>query len=519
MKAPVSLVSGMTDPRFVFGVLFALALMPVLLVPIPAMVDYPNHLARMFILSRDGTANAHPFYQVEWAIYPNLAMDLIIPQFARLMSVETATRVFLLISQVLIVTGAVAIERVVKGRVHIAGIVAVMFLYSLPFAWGFMNFEFGLGLALWAIALALMTQERSGPVRLLLHSIIVGLLFGAHFFALGIYGVTLGLYELSRVWTGRASLDDTIERLAILALPAAALLGLMAFTGGAIGGAGTSWFLEFKPLWLFHLMSGYSLTLSAIGVTALLGFLYVGARTRMLRFEPAGVWLLIGFGALYIVLPSRLFDTSFVDLRVLVAAALILPAFVDMAVPSPRWRVGIALCAIGIALAHLASVTRVWTSYRGEYAEMIESFGKLEKSSLVLVGHSGEGDDPPLRNLDEYPIYHAPTLAVHYADAFVPSLFTATGKQPVTARPAYQRLDVPYGGPVPIAILKAIAAESGMTDVPAYIRTWHRDFDYLYLVGPAAPNPIPDLLQELQASSRFVLYRIRKTATAENSGP
>lgn len=83
--------------------LAAVSFLPVLLTPIPAMVDYPNHLARMYILSQNGTSNANPHYEVVWAFYPNLGMDLLVPQMARLMSVENATRLFLLLSQLLIV--------------------------------------------------------------------------------------------------------------------------------------------------------------------------------------------------------------------------------------------------------------------------------------------------------------------------------------------------------------------------------------------------------------------------------
>src|SRR5665647_1167422 len=144
--------------KIIFAVLLGLSLGPVLLTPIPAMVDYPNHLARMYILSASGTPDANPFYRTAWALYPNLAMDLIIPQLARLIDVETATRVFLLLRQFLIVSGALALERVVKGRMQIAGFAAVMFLYCLPFTWGFVNFEFGLGVALWGIAAALAVQ-------------------------------------------------------------------------------------------------------------------------------------------------------------------------------------------------------------------------------------------------------------------------------------------------------------------------------------------------------------------------
>src|SRR6266481_969815 len=130
--------------KIVFTLLFCLAFAPVFLVPIPAMV-------------------------------------LAIPQLAKAIGVESATRLFLLLSQILIVGGAVALERVVKGRVHIAGFVAVMFLYCLPFTWGFLNFEFGLGVAFFGIAAALVVQERSWPVRLSVNTVFVAALFAAHF--------------------------------------------------------------------------------------------------------------------------------------------------------------------------------------------------------------------------------------------------------------------------------------------------------------------------------------------------
>src|SRR5688572_16753225 len=105
---------GQAGSAALFALLSMLAIGPILLVDIPAGVDYPNHLARMSILARDGTAAASRHYEVAWGLYPNLAMDLVVPRLAQLMSVETATRLFYLASQILIVSGSVAIELVVK---------------------------------------------------------------------------------------------------------------------------------------------------------------------------------------------------------------------------------------------------------------------------------------------------------------------------------------------------------------------------------------------------------------------
>ena len=494
----------------VFALLAAASFLPVLLTPIPAMVDYPNHLARMYILSQNGTPDANLYYEVAWAFYPNLAMDLLIPPTARLISVEPATRLFLLLSQFLIVGGALVLERVVKGRVHLAGFAALMVLYCLPFTWGFVNFEFGLGVALWCIAVYLMLVERAWPLRFVVNAVFVAALFTAHFFALGVYGATLGLYELWRTRDRKVPYREAIWRLVMLAIPVVALFGVMQWTAGAIGSEGTTWSFEFKPVWPFRIMNGYNMTVSAASALALMAALYFAARRGILKLEPAGIWLATGFALLYLAIPSSLLGTSFADLRVIPAAVLIIPAFSSLSLPSRRWTIAALTAVTGITLANLSVVWVVWLSYRADYAAIVASFHKIDRGSRILVGGSGEGDDPPFKDLTQYPMFYAPTLAVHYANAFVPNLFTAVGKQPVQARAAVQRLAIPYGGPMPMRVLTAIAAGPTSADLPPFIRTWYRDYDYLYVVGPRVANPLPNLLEEVDSSARFVLYKIRR---------
>jgi len=494
----------------VLALLAAVSFLPVLLTPIPAMVDYPNHLARMYVLSQNGTPGANPYYEVTWAFYPNLGMDLMVPQLARLMSVEDATRLFLLLSQVLIVTGALLLEWVRKKRIHLAGFAALAFLYCLPFSWGFVNFEFGIGLALWGMAVYLMLAESAWPLRFAAHSAFVAALYVGHFFSLGVYGAVLGLVELSRIRQGQTTHPVVAARLGALALPALALLSIMHVTAGAIGSQGNDWFLAFKPVWPLRIMNGYNLTAAAVTGLTMMTALLFAARRGVLRLEPPGIWIALGLALLYVAIPSRLFGTSFADLRVIPAAGLILPAFCSLSLPSRAWSMG-ALAAIGgITLINLAVVFTVWLPYRADYAATIESFRKIERGSRVLVSNADEAGDPPFADLTAYPMYYAPTLAVHYANAFVPNLFTEAGKQPVRAVEAVRQLATPDGGLVSSGLLTAIATGRPPADSPRFVLTWYRDFDYLYVLGPRAANPLPDLLEILETSDRFVLYRIRR---------
>jgi len=123
---------------------------------------------------------------------------------------------------------------------------------------------------------------------------------------------------------------------------------------GSIGGEGTSWFFEFKQPWLFRKMNGYSLTVSAASMVVLMCLIYVAGKHGVLKFAPAGLWMAIGFAILYLAMPSRLFGTSFVDFRTIIAAALILPAFCTLSLPGPRWKLAALAGVSFIMLANLA---------------------------------------------------------------------------------------------------------------------------------------------------------------------
>src|SRR6267154_2891860 len=183
----------------VVGLLFVASIVPALSVEIPAMVDYVNHLARMHLLVDAAAGRPNPAYEIDWRLYPNLAVDIIVPVMARFVSVETAARLFLLASQTLVVSGAIALEIEVRGRHRISGFAALIALYSLPFLWGLMNFEFGCGVALWAIVFWIHFREGPWLVRGALHAGFVAVLFVTHMIALGIYGLMIFCYEASQI--------------------------------------------------------------------------------------------------------------------------------------------------------------------------------------------------------------------------------------------------------------------------------------------------------------------------------
>jgi hypothetical protein len=487
----------------IIALLFAFALIPVLSVDMPAMNDYPNHLARMHLLT---PPMANPFYQINWKLNPYIAMDLIIPQLAHVVSVETATRLFYIVSQFLILTGAIAVEYAMKRQHQLAGYTAVAMLYCAPFTLGLLNFEFGLGLALWGVACWLFVQDGTWITRLICHSIFVVVLFLSHFFALGIYGLTVGLYELWRIHSQAWQMKRFAQIGLILATPAVIMLVLMWFSGASIGGSVFEWSLTWKLLSLPLFMSAYSLPLSGLCLVVLVILWLVLRHKNFLVFLAPGQWIATGYLVLYLIVPWRLFDSTYMELRAIAAAILFLPACISIE-PKRNWQFYFAASGMTlIAIALTSKVFFVWQAYQPEYAKMKLSFGYIQQKSRILIGDSGGGSDGPM--------YFAPTLAVYYAAALVPSLFTTPAIQDVRLSPEFQRFEVTdtfQYRPVPLDELIAIAeGSSSSASPPPYAHHWVSDFDYLYVVGRPISNPMPDLLEELISSERFALYRIRK---------
>src|SRR5690349_23654119 len=89
-----------------YVVLCALTLSPLLWAAVPPLVDYPNHLARIWVLVQNGALpELAQNYVVAWRLLPNLAMDLILPALAQIMPLEIAGRLFIALTMLSLLAG------------------------------------------------------------------------------------------------------------------------------------------------------------------------------------------------------------------------------------------------------------------------------------------------------------------------------------------------------------------------------------------------------------------------------
>jgi hypothetical protein len=497
------------------SLLFGLAASPIFLVDIPAVPDYPNHLARMYILAASGTREANPYYTVHWSLVPNLAIDLFVPVLAQFTGVAAATKIFLVLSQALIVSGSVALELVVQKRHYLAGFVAVSALYAVPFTLGLLNSEFGIGVALWGIAFWILLENRAVYIRLLVHSMFVCCLYIAHLIAMGLYGAVIGFYVLARFSARSIDAKNLAVTVTILAGPAVAVFGYLVLSGTQVGNTGTEWIAVSKLFGLFYLMNGYSAPLAASSFSIILLLFYVLYKSRSISFVPEGKWIACGLLILFILMPFKAAGSAYDDTRIATAALMILPAFLIVSSKSRIIRVLPPITFSVIALVNSGQVASVWLSYRPEYNSLKSSFGLLHHGAFVLVAQSEAPPSPPDDSSGPL-LRYAPVLAVHYSGAFVPSLFSLPGMYVVQVSERLTGFEITnssFYDPIPFQLLRRAANDSDIHNLPSFVQCWTQDYDYLYLVGQVEQNPMPSRLVPLIESGRFALYRIQRDST------
>lgn len=175
-----------------------ITVIPIWAHPLPPISDYVNHLSRMYVIAQGaGNATTNAYYQIDWQIVPNLAMDLIVPLLARGMSVYAAGQLFLVMTFVLVSTGTMAVHRALFGRGSLLPLLSLPLMYNHVLLVGTVKYIFGIGVALWAFAGWIAIKDRSFWVRAAAGAALSVPLFFSHLFVVGVFGLAALAFELS----------------------------------------------------------------------------------------------------------------------------------------------------------------------------------------------------------------------------------------------------------------------------------------------------------------------------------
>ena len=414
-----------------FAVLLSLSAVPVFSTVLPPLVDYPNHLARMHLLAEGGDE----FFTVHWAVLPNLAEDLIVPPLARVLPLDIAAKLFLVMIFALMAGGVIWLNRVATGGWWLWPLLGFLFLYNRILLWGFVNYLFGIGVALGGTALWLALERRRWWLRMPLSSLVAFACFLSHIAAFGFYAlVILGVEALPAVAELRARQWRALSHRFAIAAPqfvAPAVLFL------AVRHDAPSGTVSYAGLWrkadlLFSVFDNYdrAFDLACFAMfLALIGGLVWARRLGMAPRLATSAGIVF---AAYLLLPSQMYGGSGADHRLPIAFFLLLIAASAPRFASRRIAAAVGMVAASTLVIRLGVIERVWREADRIYSADLGGINALPRGSKLAIAQP-----PNLFHVVPVPEVHLPVLAIPRREAFVPSLFAIPGQQPVALKPAF----------------------------------------------------------------------------------
>lgn len=504
--------------------LCAILAAPLMVVDVPPLLDYPNHLARVYVLaSLPRNPLLAEYYAPHWSIIPNLALDLIAPPLIGIMPIHVAGRLMIAVALLLPTVGSIAYNVSIGGRWWALGTGLVS--YNACLLYGFLNFEISLGLAL-LLAAAWLRWRQDYPARTVALAAAGAVsLFACHLMGLVFFGLLIGGAEMVRidVWaamsgvtrrragivpgTGQtvlfAKLIRSLGALVLVFAVPAVLYGLSDL--GHLGGDA-----EYLPLGakLLQLQIAFVNYDRGLDVTTAIVALSVPALALLLRLGrfpgPAAVTI----GALIVVFLTAPFawkGTQSLDTRFAIMLAFMLFAgFVPTHWPRAlSFSVGTAVTML--FLSRIILLTTAWAAHRTDLADLRAVLRTVQPGQSVYVAEAGLREAPAYwaRNpnwrllsngvrTDE----HLGALALIEHQAYWPFEFDNASQQPIETREPYRSRAERIGG------------------LPNWGETVAADvcgFDYVLLVAADAVPTLPSARFRLIAEADYAaLYQIVK---------
>lgn len=495
------------------GLVAALVLLPLFYALVPPLEDYPNHLARMYALSAVGGNEAlSRFYEVAWAPIPNLIMDLIVPPLTPYLGVYTAGRVFVGLTLLLMLLGPVVLQRVLNGRWSAWPLVGGLFVYNGFLFTGLMNYLFGVGVAVFGLAVWMALSDRHPVARALASLAFCTVLYVCHLSALGLYGLGIASVEFWRLWTRKAWRPaPVLESALTLGVPFLPFVYLLVTS--------PTWGLSHDVIWesqgkfeaitlFFSVYSDFTDIPFLILIAAAIA---IAVRRGLVRFHPAGVIVAGVLTIAFLAMPRMAFGSWMADQRLVVGIFFMSLGFISVDLRKlENQNAFFAVCLVAIAF-RIVDVSSHWVAISQPLLELKTSLRMMQPGSRLLVT---QADDPAEGAVDAA-LSHAPNLAVIERSALVSRLFVVPGKQILHARAGQStHVDTEDGDTPTISRVIVDADEHGASaDGPHYWDRWPDFYDYLIVLGTdpdETANPAPGLLQIMHNGRGFQLYRVHK---------
>ncbi len=466
-------------------VLAAALLVPVWLVEFPPLVDYPNHLARSFVLTHlhDPTYRFDRWYAADWGPRPYVVADLLLFALVKVFPAELAGRLLLSFALLAVPLAAWFFLRQAAPGQEAGALWPLLLGQHCFFLLGYLSFYIGLAVCFLTLALCLRWRACSGSFGTAwwLACSSATLLYFTHLLSFAIAGLIIAsllLFERrpSREWF----------RTVLIVFPGALMFALFARDSwtqrGSVVFRDFSDKLDVLPV----LVHSYSPLLDYV-VLALFAVWFVAAWWRNADFHLQKPWLAVA-GVLFVaywLIPLGYGDGWDFDIRVLPVLFVVLVAVVRV---GPRAKI-LAPLVLLIFFLRTADMTRQFFAAQPELAGMARAMDFTAPHARVLSIVEAEDDDPVWHSFAHFSAYGVIRRAW-----FSPYLFDLKDLTPMRITQDSYTLDGFW--------------QLSYPDTPDW-RAVQKDYDFVWAYNvPRFSAPLARIGTLVYSSGRLELYRL-----------
>jgi hypothetical protein len=382
---------------------------PLLYPAIPPLVDLFGHMGRYRVeLDLGRSPWLQQYYDYHWAAIGNLGVDVLVIPLGRLLGLELAVKLIVLVIPPLTAIGFLWVAREVHGRIPPTAFFALPFIYGYPFLFGFVNFALSVALAFLAFGLWLrLGRLERTALRAWLFVPISLVVFFAHTYGWGLLGLmcfsadAVRLHDRGDRWwraAGEAALHTSV-----MALP---VIVMLIWRTETHGGQTIDWFdWKVKWRWVYStLRDRWKWFDIASLIVPLVVFLYAIANRmfgRTLSLSRNLAFSAIVLAISFVVIPRIVFGSAYADMRLvpyLIAVALLAIRFRAL----PRGTTAQVLAVLGLlffATRTAANTMSLGMAAADQQAKLAAIDPMPEGARVItLTGMTCIEYWPPLRN-------------------------------------------------------------------------------------------------------------------------
>lgn len=434
--------TGWWESPYLWMAIAAATLIPSAIAQMIPLTDVPNHIARFHVfLNYEQTPVFQEFYNLQWHLVGNLGVDILVRLIGPFLGAELSARLVIAAIPPLTIAGIYALSRAFNGRVSPAALLATPLAFNWPLNIGLINFNLSAALAMLVLALWIRLREHAFLLRFAVFAVLSFMTWVAHTAGWGLLGLGVFGYEVARLTSSEGFRKSTLFRAAMQTLPFLPTLLVMVFWNiskqSRLGISYQPDLLSYKVTTMASLFREYYAAwdiMAMLTFVALLVAFFIALGKRLV-LAPT---LIFSLYALMILLgPDYIFQSGFVDRRLLPYACLLLPfciALVPSAGVNPSGRRIVSALAV-ITLVFFASrmtaTAMTWAATGAALEARLAILSNVpEQSRMFNLAVEDCGKIwPRIGRID-----HLQTMALVRRNAAVSGLFQGEGFNEVTPR-------------------------------------------------------------------------------------